>query len=113
MIAVIAPATRVIDISHGVERHDVRTGALVLRRALPYFPAGVHLAVVDPEVGGDRNALFVSVAGQRVVAPDNGCWTLLAEGRSQPLAGGRATGGSAWPCSAAAALNASSRPRAD
>ena len=38
-------------------RHDVRTGALVLRRALPYFPPGVHLAVVDPEVGGERRAV--------------------------------------------------------
>ena len=35
----------------------MRSGALVLRRALPYFPPGVHLAVVDPEVGGERRAV--------------------------------------------------------
>ena len=57
VIARIAPAVRVIDVTHGVARHDVRSGALILRRALPYFPAGVHLAVVDPQVGGERRAV--------------------------------------------------------
>src|SRR4051794_41261345 len=52
VVARIAPEVRVIDVTHGIARHDVRTGALVLRGALPYMPAGVHLAVVDPEVGG-------------------------------------------------------------
>ena len=35
-----APQARVIDLTHGVPRHDVRAGALVLRSALPYMPAG-------------------------------------------------------------------------
>jgi S-adenosylmethionine hydrolase len=47
VIARIAPEARVLDVTHGIDRHDVRSGALVLRRALPYFPPGVHLAVVD------------------------------------------------------------------
>ena len=49
VMAGIAPTSRVIDLSHGVPRHDVRSGALVLRRSLPYCLPGVHLAVVDPE----------------------------------------------------------------
>lgn len=74
VIARIAPDVRVLDITHGIERHDVRTAALMLRRALPYFPAGVHLAVVDPEVGGERRAVaVVTDHGDRVlVGPDNG-----------------------------------------
>jgi S-adenosyl-L-methionine hydrolase (adenosine-forming) len=74
VIARIAPEARIIDISHGIERHDVRTGALVLRRGLPYFPAGVHLAVVDPEVGGARRAVAVRTAEEDriLVGPDNG-----------------------------------------
>ncbi|HEX7298365.1 MAG TPA: SAM-dependent chlorinase/fluorinase [Solirubrobacteraceae bacterium] len=74
VIARIAPNARVIDITHGIERHDVRTGALVLRRGLPYFPAGVHLAVVDPEVGGERRAVAVRTAQEDriLVGPDNG-----------------------------------------
>jgi S-adenosylmethionine hydrolase len=74
VIARIVPAARVIDVTHGIERHDVRTGALVLRRGLPYFPAGVHLAVVDPEVGGERRAVAVRTAEEDriLVGPDNG-----------------------------------------
>ena len=68
VIARIAPEARIIDVSHGIERHDVRSGALVLRRALPYFPPGVHLAVVDPEVGGERRAIAVRAAEPRMTA---------------------------------------------
>ena len=57
VIAGIAPEVRVIDITHGIPRHDVRAGALVLRRALSYMPPGVHLAVVDPGVGSERRAV--------------------------------------------------------
>ena len=81
VIARIAPEARVIDITHGIDRHDVRTGALVLRRALPYFPAGLHLAVVDPEVGGERRAVAIRTAeeGRILVGPDNGLLVLALE----------------------------------
>jgi S-adenosylmethionine hydrolase len=81
VIARIAPDARVIDVTHGIERHDVRTGALVLRRALPYFPPGVHLAVVDPEVGGERRAVAVRTAEEDriLVGPDNGVLALAIE----------------------------------
>ena len=74
VIATIAPEARVIDVTHGIERHDVRSGALVLRRALPYFPPGVHLAVVDPEVGARRRAVALRTAldDRLLVGPDNG-----------------------------------------
>ena len=80
MIARIAPEARVIDVTHGIARHDVRSGALVLRRALPYFPAGVHLAVVDPEVGGERRAVALRTAEEDriLVGPDNGLLALAA-----------------------------------
>jgi S-adenosylmethionine hydrolase len=81
VIATIAPEARVIDITHGIERHDVRTGALVLRRALPYFPPGFHLAVVDPEVGGERRAIAARTAQEDriLVGPDNGLLALAIE----------------------------------
>ena len=73
VIARICPQARVIDIAHGVARHDVRAGALILREALPYMPLGVHLAVVDPEVGAQRRAVALRVAdGRLLVGPDNG-----------------------------------------
>jgi S-adenosyl-L-methionine hydrolase (adenosine-forming) len=74
VIARTAPDARVIDITHGIPRHDIRSGALVLRRALPYFPAGVHIAVVDPEVGAERRAIALRTAEEDrvLVGPDNG-----------------------------------------
>jgi S-adenosylmethionine hydrolase len=70
----------VIDITHGVERHDVRRGAMVLQEALPYLPAGVHLAVVDPDVGAERRAVALRLADGRIlVGPDNGLLSLAAE----------------------------------
>jgi S-adenosyl-L-methionine hydrolase (adenosine-forming) len=81
VIARIAPEARVIDVSHGVPRHNVRAGALVLRNALPYMPPGVHLAVVDPEVGAERRAVALRCADEDriLVGPDNGLLWLAAE----------------------------------
>jgi S-adenosylmethionine hydrolase len=74
VIATIAPEARVIDITHGIPRHDALAGALALERALPFMPAGVHLAVVDPEVGARRRAVAVRTADEDrlLVGPDNG-----------------------------------------
>jgi S-adenosylmethionine hydrolase len=73
VIAGICPQARVIDLTHGVPRGDVRAGALMLRGALGYVPVGVHLAVVDPGVGGPRRAVAVRTTdGRRFVGPDNG-----------------------------------------
>src|SRR6516164_752968 len=85
VIARRCPQARVIDITHGIARHDVRTGALVLADALPYMPAGVHLAVVDPEVGAggrhERRAVAVRAAEEErlLVGPDNGLLMVAAE----------------------------------
>jgi len=81
VIARIAPRARILDITHGVARHDLRSGALILRRAVPFMPAGVHLAVVDPEVGTRRRALALRCAqdDRLLVGPDNGLLAPLAE----------------------------------
>ena len=80
VIATICPTARVIDISHGIPRHDVRAGALTLRAALPYTPSGVHLAVVDPDVGAERRAVALRAAdGRLLVGPDNGLLWPAAE----------------------------------
>ncbi|MFN8174927.1 MAG: SAM-dependent chlorinase/fluorinase [Solirubrobacteraceae bacterium] len=79
VIARLCPGARVLDITHGVPRHDVRRGALLLRSALPFVPPGVHLAVVDPEVGGTRRAVALRAGdGRLLVGPDNGLLTLAA-----------------------------------
>jgi hypothetical protein len=73
VIAKIAPDARVIDVTHGVRPGHVLQGALVLANTLPYMPAGVHLAVVDPGVGSGRRALALRDGeGRFHVGPDNG-----------------------------------------
>jgi S-adenosylmethionine hydrolase len=81
VIARIAPDARVVDLTHGLDRHDIRTAALVLRRALPYASPGVHLAVVDPGVGAERRAIALrTIEEDRIlVGPDNGLLSLAAQ----------------------------------
>jgi S-adenosylmethionine hydrolase len=76
----ISPEADIIDITHGIEPQSVLQGALVLASTLPYMPEGVHLAVVDPEVGTPRRALAIRTGdGRLLVGPDNGLLVPAAE----------------------------------
>jgi S-adenosylmethionine hydrolase len=69
----INPAARLVDLTHGIPPRDIRRGALALATAYRFFPRGtVHLAVVDPGVGGPRRPLAVHAEGHYFVGPDNG-----------------------------------------
>src|SRR3954469_4947456 len=74
VIARLCPEARIVDLGHGVPGQHVLAGALALERALPYAAPGVHLAVVDPEVGARRRAVAVRTAEEDrlLVGPDNG-----------------------------------------
>lgn len=66
-----------VDVTHDIRPFALLEAVLVLRAAVPSFPDGtVHLAVVDPGVGGTRRPLLVAApAGggeQLAVGPDNG-----------------------------------------
>jgi len=75
------PDAVLVDMSHGVPRHDVRTAAFMLASAAPAFPDGtVHLTVVDPGVGSNRRVLAAEADGHLYVAPDNGVLTLVVQG---------------------------------
>jgi len=76
----IAPEVEIIDITHGIQPQSILQGALVLANTLPYLPEGVHLAVVDPGVGGDRREVaFRGQDGRLYVGPDNGLLLPAAE----------------------------------
>ncbi len=76
----IEPDLRIIDITHGINRYAVREGALVLRNTLPFMPVGVHMAVVDPQVGTERRGVALRTAdGRTLVGPDNGLLSLAWE----------------------------------
>lgn len=72
VIGRIAPDVRVLDVTHGVPRGNVRAGALALLRAVQYVPEGVALAVVDPGVGTERRAIAARTKWGYFVGPDNG-----------------------------------------
>ncbi len=77
----------IIDITHDVPPHDVRTGAYLLRAVARHTPAGtVHVAVVDPGVGTGRRALILVAGGQSFVGPDNGLLLPAARGVGTPRA---------------------------
>ncbi len=76
----IAPDVQLIDISHHISPQSIPEAALVLRRAMPYFPAGtIHIVVVDPGVGTSRRPMAAQLGAQFVVGPDNGLVTLALE----------------------------------
>ncbi len=80
VLLTVNPDVRLLDLSHSIGPQDVRHAAFFLAGAVPYFPPGViHVVVVDPGVGTERPILYVEVGGHRLLVPDNGCWTVLAE----------------------------------
>jgi S-adenosylmethionine hydrolase len=92
----IAPASRVIDITHLVPPGDVRRGAAVLAQTVGYLPPAVHVAVVDPGVGTVRRAIAVAAGDSIVVGPDNGLlsWAIAALGGAQQAI--QLTNGELW-----------------
>ena len=76
----INPAVRLVDLTHSVPPQDILRGALALETAYRFFPRGtVHLAVVDPGVGGGRRSLAMMADGHYFVGPDNGLFGFLFE----------------------------------
>jgi S-adenosyl-L-methionine hydrolase (adenosine-forming) len=76
----IRPDIRFVDISHEIPPQDIMAGAWVVRNAAMLFPPGtVHLVVVDPGVGTDRNPVAIQIGNQFFVGPDNGIFSLIGE----------------------------------
>jgi len=73
VILSISPGSRIVDISHLIDKYDIAAGAFTLASVVDYFPKGtVHLAVVDPGVGTDRRGIAISSPKCYFVGPDNG-----------------------------------------
>jgi len=71
---------QIVDISHEIDKFDVRMGAFLLASAAPHFPKGtVHVAIVDPGVGTMRRPIIVETEKNLFVGPDNGVLMLAAE----------------------------------
>lgn len=81
VIAQINPTLMVIDLTHDISPQNITAAQFNLLSAYPFFPTGtVHVAVVDPGVGGSRRAIAVELSDGFLVGPDNGLFTgLLAQ----------------------------------
>jgi S-adenosyl-L-methionine hydrolase (adenosine-forming) len=87
VLAGISPQSPIVDLTHLVRPLEVQSGALLLADSMPYIAEdAVVLAVVDPNVGKDREVAIGTASGRYLVGPDNGLLSLAWE-----AAGGVAT----------------------
>ena len=78
VILSICPTVSVVDITHHIDPQDIAQAAYLVPSYYRFFPERtVHLIVVDPGVGGERDILAVNSGGHVFIAPDNGVLTLL------------------------------------
>ena len=79
VILSVNPHVCTVDISHEVEKFNIRMGAFILAAATPYFPKGtLHIAVVDPGVGTKRRPIIIQTKRSLYIGPDNGLLLLSA-----------------------------------
>lgn len=78
VILSLIPDIHLIDITHEIAPQDIIEGALALAGAVPYFPRStIHVAVVDPGVGGDRKGVVIQQGDTMFVGPDNGIFGMV------------------------------------
>jgi S-adenosylmethionine hydrolase len=73
-----APRVPVLDALHNAPSFGIEPAAHLLAALAPFYPRGsVFLAVVDPGVGGPRDAIVAQVDGRSFVGPDNGLLSII------------------------------------
>jgi S-adenosylmethionine hydrolase len=78
VLAARAPGIPVVDATHSVPDFGIEPAAHLLAALAAYYPRGcVFLAVVDPGVGGKRDAIVVEAEGRQFVGPDNGLLSVV------------------------------------
>jgi hypothetical protein len=78
----ISPTATIVDITHEIEKFNIRMGAYILASASQYFPKGtIHVAVVDPGVGTKRRPILIQTKHDFYIGPDNGVLVLAAENK--------------------------------
>jgi len=78
VLAARAPRVPLLDAAHDVIDFAVEPAAHLLAALAGEYPRGsVFLAVVDPGVGGRREAIVVDADGRSFVGPDNGLLSIV------------------------------------
>ncbi|HTX54150.1 MAG TPA: SAM-dependent chlorinase/fluorinase [Candidatus Baltobacteraceae bacterium] len=90
------PSATIVDLCHEIRPYDVPGASFLLEGVRPCFgPGTIHVAVVDPGVGGPRRPVLALIDGQFFVAPDNGLLTAPLE-RARQSAVRELTAGEFW-----------------
>lgn len=80
VILSINPSARIVDINHQLDPYDTMGAAYQIKAYYSFFPRGtIHVAVVDPGVGGSRHIIAIQLDGYTFLAPDNGILSLVVE----------------------------------
>jgi S-adenosylmethionine hydrolase len=76
VILSIQPEARIVDLTHEIPPHDIRSASFALLSCFHHFPRGsIHIAVVDPGVGGARRPILLCTPEHYFIGPDNGVFT--------------------------------------
>lgn len=68
----VARFGQIIDISHQISAGDIASGAYLLFRASLVFPEdSIFVAVIDPGVGSNRQAVIIRSGKRILIGPDN------------------------------------------
>lgn len=79
VLASQVPQVPIIDLLHTVPDFNAHAGAQLLAALANAFPRGaIFLCVVDPGVGGPREAVVLEADGRWYVGPDNGLLSIVA-----------------------------------
>ena len=78
VILTINPDINLVDINNSIEPQNILGAAINIKKSYRYFPRGtIHMVVVDPGVGGERDPIIVKTEDYFFVGPDNGVFTLI------------------------------------
>jgi S-adenosylmethionine hydrolase len=73
VICALCADVSIIDLTHGIEPGNIRAASFVLAGSFRYFPRDtLHLVVVDPGVGTEREIIVVRCQECSFIGPDNG-----------------------------------------
>lgn len=76
----INPNAQVVDITHAISPQNIHAAAFTINAAYRYFPKGtIHVIVVDPGVGSDRQAIVCETDSSFFVCPNNGVLSYLLQ----------------------------------
>jgi len=76
----INPLVQIVDLTHDIPPQGIAQAAFVLYSTFRYFEdKAIHLVVVDPGVGSERDILAVEAHGQTFIGPDNGIFSYILD----------------------------------